>query len=143
MPSHDVTNQSVQPIFHDSYHASTACSVSCSGLSRLLLGVHPLMCKCHLSCFLDHCTPPPPSPYKMMSIMAYTVDLNVQLLKTIDRHRFHTTCAYLFLYLDLDFTHPYLKILDSALCITCDKEYLLPTWITITLLRVLLFVGTI
>ena len=39
---------------------------------------------------------PPPSPYKMMSIMAYTVDLNMQLLKTIVRHRFHTTCAYLF-----------------------------------------------
>ena len=86
---------------------------------------------------------PPPPPYKMMSIMAYTVDLNVQLLKTIDRHRFHTRCAYLFLYLDLDFTHPYLKILDSALCITCDKEYLLSTWITTTLLRVLLLVGTI
>ena len=26
----------------------------------------------------------------MMSIMAYTADLSVQLLQTIDRHKFHT-----------------------------------------------------
>ena len=31
---------------------------------------------------------PPLSSYKMMSITAYTADLNVQLLKTIDRHKF-------------------------------------------------------
>ena len=59
-----------------------ACTYVCS----CVIVYHPSQLQ---SAYLLWAVCPPPS-YKMMSIMTYTADLSVQLLKTIDRHKFHT-----------------------------------------------------